>query len=141
MGRRDTKRLAASHCYFTTIPVKVRYGNEITTTYALLDSGSQRTFCEKELAWRLWANGLREVLPIQTLFLRSDSEFVDGMLISLSVRFLGHGKEVELHEVLTVNEIPLRATAVPTALEFQEMQHLKGVELHELQDKTVGQLI
>ena len=132
---------ARSHCYFMTIPVKMRYGNEITTTYALLDSGSQRTFCKKELARRLWANGPREVLPIQTLSSGSDSAFIDGMLISLFVRSLGHGKEVELHEVLTLDEIPLRATAVPTALEFQEMQHLKGVELHELQDKTVGLLI
>ena len=119
----------------------MRYGNEITTTYALLDSGSQRTFREKELAWRLGASGPREILPIQTLFLGSDSAFIDGVLIPLFVRSLDHGKEVELHEVLTLDEIPLRATAVPTALELQEMQHLKGVELHELQDKTAGLLI
>ena len=29
---------ARSHCYFMTIPVKVRYGTKITTTYDLLDS-------------------------------------------------------------------------------------------------------
>ena len=132
---------ARSQCYFMTISVKVRYGNETTTTYALLDSGSQRTFCEKGLARRLGASGPREVLPIQTLSSGSDPAFVDGMLIPLSVRSLGRGREVELHEVLTVDKIPLRATAVPTALELQEMQHLKGVELHELQDKTVGLLI
>ena len=50
------------------------------------------------------------------------------------------GNEVELHEVLTVDAIPLRA-AVPTALELNRMQHLEGVELHELQDKSVGLLI
>ena len=55
---------ARSHCYFMTIQVKVRYGTEITSTYALLDSGTQRTFCEKELARRLGACGPREVLPI-----------------------------------------------------------------------------
>ena len=130
-----------SHCYFITISVKVKYGNEITTTYALLDSSSQRTFCEKELARRLEASGPREVLPIQTLSSGSESALVDGMLIPLFVLSLGHGKEVELHEVLTVDKISLRATAVPTALELQEMQHLKGVELHELQDKIAGLLI
>ena len=53
---------------------------------------------------------------------------------------LTHGNEVELHEVLTVDAIPLRA-AVPIALELNQMQHLEGVELHELQDKSVGLLI
>ena len=129
---------ACSHCYFMTIPMKIRYGTEITTTYALLDSGSQRTFCEKELAWRLRTNGPREVLPIQTLSSGSNSAFVDGMLIPLSVRFLGHS---ELPEVLAVDAIFLRATVVSTALEIKEMQHLKEVELHELQNKTVDLLI
>ena len=63
------------------------------------------------------------------------------MLIPLSVWSLGHGKEIELGEVLTVDKIPLRATAVATALEPKEMKYLKGVELHKLEDKTVGPLI
>ena len=129
-----------SCCYFMTVPVKVRYKNKTTKTYALLDSGSQRTFCEKELARRLGASGPREVLPIQTLSSGSDPAVVDGMLIPLSVTSLTHGNEVELHEVLTVDAIPLRA-AVPIALEINQMQHLEGVELHELQDKSVGLLI
>ena len=129
-----------SCCYFMTVPVKVRYKNKTTKTYALLDSGSQRTICEKELARRLGASGPREVLPIQTLSSGSDPAVVDGMLIPLSVTSLTHGNEVELHEVLTVDAIPLRA-AVPTALELNRMQHLEGVELHELQDKSVGLLI
>ena len=129
-----------SCCYFMTVPVKVRYKNKTAKTYALLDSGSQRTFCEKELARRLGASGPREVLPIQTLSSGSDPAVVDGMLIPLSVMSLTHGNEVELHEVLTVDAIPLRA-AVPIALELNQMQHLEGVELHELQDKSVGLLI
>ena len=52
-----------------------------------------------------------------------------------------NGNEVELHEVLTVDAIPLRAATVPSALELERMQHLQGVELYELQNKSVGLLI
>ena len=54
---------------------------------------------------------------------------------------LTHGNEVELHEVLTVDAISLRAATVPTLLELERMKYLQGVELHELQDKSVGLLI
>ena len=140
-GSAKNERSNDSCCYFITIPVKVRYVNKTTKTYTLLDSGSQRTFCEKKLARRLGASGPREVLLIQTLSSGSDSAVVDGMLIPLSVMSLTHGNEVELHEVFTVDTIPLRAAAVPTALELERMQHLQGVELHELLDKSLGLLI
>ena len=32
--------------YFMTFPVRVRCGNREVQTYAMLDTGSQRTFCE-----------------------------------------------------------------------------------------------
>ena len=91
-GSAQNERSNDSCCYFMTIPVKVRYGNKTNRTYALFDSGSQRTFCERRLARRLGASGPREILPIQTLSSGSDSAVVDGMLIPLSVMSLTHGK-------------------------------------------------
>ena len=127
--------------YFMTLPVKVTYGGTTVSTYVMLDSGSQRTFCDKSLAKCLGAEGPREVLPIKTLSSGSSSAVVDGMLISLSLTPLCRGEAIELRDVLTVDEIPMHAAPVPTALELEYMKHLRGVELHELEDKSVGLLI
>ena len=43
--------------FFMTVPVKVRYGENEELSYAVLDSGSQRTFCSKKLAKELKAGG------------------------------------------------------------------------------------
>jgi len=80
------------------------------------------------------------VLPIQTL----SSGFlavIDGALISLSVLLLDHGETIELRNVLTVDEIPLQAAAIPTETVLKEMRHLQGVELRGLKNKFVGLLI
>ena len=42
---------------------------------------------------------------------------------------------------MTVDRIPLKAGVALTALELEKMNHLKGVVLHELRDKTVGLLM
>ena len=137
----STRSKSKNGLYFMTIPVKVSCGSTMVTTYALLDSGSQRTFCEINLAQKLGAIGPKEVLSIQTLTSGNGSTVVEGMLISLSVESLLNEEIVNLNGVLTVDRIPLKAGVAPTALELEKMKHLKGVVLHELRDKTVSLLI
>ena len=81
----STRTKSKNGSYFMTITVKVSCGNKMVKTYALLDSGSPRTFGENSLAQKLGATGPKEVLPIQTLTSENDSTVVEGMLISLSV--------------------------------------------------------
>ena len=49
--------------HFMTLPVKVKHGKKFVHTYAMLDSGSQRTFCDRRLAERLGVKGPKHSLP------------------------------------------------------------------------------
>ena len=50
-----------------TLPVRVSSKDKDILTYALLDSGSQRTFCKRGLASELGAQGTKQILSLQTL--------------------------------------------------------------------------
>ena len=104
----------------------------MVTTYALLDSGLQRIFCENSLAQQLGATDPKKVLPIQTLLSGSGSAVVKEMLISLSVESLLNEELVNLSSVFTVDRISLKAGVASTALELAQMKYLKGVVLHEV---------
>ena len=68
-----------------TVPMIAHNGNKEVRTYALLDSGSQRTFCVKKLARELGVKGMKTSVPICTL--TSDSQFVDtaGELVTFEI--------------------------------------------------------
>ena len=48
--------------FFMTLPVKIRHNGKELLTYALLDSGSQRTFCTRRIADELNANGSQQTI-------------------------------------------------------------------------------
>jgi len=127
--------------YFMTVPVRVIYKNQMVNTYALLDTGSQRTFCEQSLASKLGATGPKVSLPIQTLSSGPDSKVVSGLQISLSVQSMDGANEVILKDVFTVDRIPLQASTIPSQSQLAHMDHLQEVQLSELDDKSVGLLI
>ena len=127
--------------YFMTIPIRVTCGKNTICTYALLDTGSQRTFCDQRLAERLEATGPKITLPIQTLSSGITSKNVSGSLVSLMIQSLDRSTEVKLHNVFTVSNIPMKAVAIPNQSALEKMNHLKGVELMELGDKSAGLLI
>ena len=41
----DTEKDCSKRPYFMTVPVRVCYGGRKSLTYAMFDTGSQRTFC------------------------------------------------------------------------------------------------
>ena len=53
--------------YLMTVPVRVKSGSKEVLTYALLDSGSERSFCVRDLTRKVGARGPRCRLPIKTL--------------------------------------------------------------------------
>ena len=98
------------------------------TTYALLDSGYQRTISANRLAQKLGATGHKEVLPIQTHTSGTGSAVAKRKLFFLSATSPLNEELVNLSSVLTVDGIPLNAGVVSfTALELEKMEHLKGV--------------
>ena len=124
-----------------TLPVRVRCGRHEVLTYAMLDSGSQRTFCQSALARKLKARGPRQSVPMYTLSTGSKVDITDSMAISLTICEIDEDQPVELDEVLTVHHIPLKAASIPSDVELKHMKHLQSVTLLELKDKSVGLLI
>ena len=129
--------------YFMTIPVKIRCGEKEVTSYALLDSGSQRTFLQESLAKRLNVRGKKQSVSIRTLSSRSNEEVMDSQAVTIKVAGLyeDENRGVELKDVLTVLRLPMKATPLPTCGEIWNMKHLSGIRFTELQDKSVGLLI
>ena len=50
-----------------TLPMKICHNGKELLTYALLDSGSHRTFCTRRIADKLKANGSQQIISISTL--------------------------------------------------------------------------
>ena len=129
--------------FFMTVPIIARNGNKEVRTYALLDSGSQRTFCAKKLARELGVKGMKTSVPICTL--TSDSQFVDtaSELVTFEIRGIDLEFEVfvKLRNILTIEKIPLQATPAPTIDQIGHLKHLRGISSTNLPDKTVGLLI
>ena len=137
-----SRPIRRSKPHFMTLPVKVKHGKKFVHTYAMLDSGSQRTFCDQRLAGRLGVKGPKHSLPIQTLTSSgSSSDVLNGMLVAFSVCSLEGGHEVKLDDVMTVDRIPMKANCITAQRDLDCYKHLKGVELRELEDKSVQLLI
>ena len=124
-----------------TVPVKVRYGENEILSYALLDSGSQRTFCSKKLAKELKAEDPREMITLNILSSGSRPKSLESKNIFLSVKALDEDRSTELSNVLVVDEIPLKVSSMPTKDQLEKFDHLRGLDFKELPDKTVGILI
>ena len=69
--------------YFMTIPVKIRCGEKEVTSYALLDSGSQRTFLQESLVKTLNVRGEKQSVSIQTLSSRSNEDVIDSQAVTI----------------------------------------------------------
>ena len=127
--------------YSMIIPIRVTCGKNTICTYALLDTGSQQTFCDQRLAEKLEVTGPKITLSIQTLSSGFTPKNVSGSLVSLMTQSLDRSTEVKLHNVFTVSNIPMKAIAIPCQSALEKINHLKGIELMELGDKSVGLLI
>ena len=123
--------------YFMTLPVRVSSKDKDILTYALLDSESQRTFCERDLASELGAQGPRQILSLQTLSSGSCSDdTVEGELVSLSVqKFDSDSESFQLKDVFTVESIPVRAAQKPDKEGFSKLEYLRGAKFGEISDK------
>ena len=127
--------------YFMTVPVRVNCCDRETLTYAMLDTGSQRTFCSASLARRLQAKGPTRSVPMCNLSTGQTAEITDCVVIHLTVQGVEEKQSIDLQEVLTVPSIPLKAASIPSDEDLRHMKHLRGVKLSELKNKKVELLV
>ena len=120
--------------FFMTVPIIAHNGNKEIQMHALLDSGSQRTFCTKKLVRELGIKGIKTSVPICTLM--SDLQFVDTPSELVTFEICGIDLEsevfVKLHNILTIEKIPLQATPAPTINQIGHLKHLRGISSTDL---------
>ena len=114
----------------------------IIHTYALLDSGSDRTFCERRLATELGVDLLKTPvkLAVQTLFDKGPNR-LEGALVAFNVSSLDDSFNMSMTEVVVVEDIPVVPSAVPEVQSLEMYPHLDGVSLPKVEKGSVTLLI
>jgi len=115
-------------------------GNTVIHTYALLDSGSDRTFCEQRLAQELNLANSPIKLVVQTMSPGSP-HVLNTAVVSLDVSSLEGNFSINLSEVVVVGSIPVAPPCVPSSVSIQKHPHLHGVSLPEIDGGSVTLLI
>ena len=108
------------------VPVKVRMKNSTSCieTYALLDSGSNATFCTEYLVRRLAAETVSVKLKLTTL--GRQEEIGCALVRNLEVSDLNKNKFIPVPEAFTRSEIPVLGEEIPCEEDVENWPHLHG---------------
>ena len=102
------------------VPVRVNYGTKQVVTYAFLDQGSTHTFCNQKLVKALGISGVPNELTLNTL---TGSKGHQGYAFSLSVSSLTEDETFNLHDVLSIEDIPVTPNAIPVDKDLNSFPH------------------
>ena len=116
--------------YLDIVPIKVVSNDDAVEMYALLDSGSDKTFCEKQLMEELGLTGcgVPQKISIQTI--NGNTETLASMTLFLNVSALDHDNAMTLTEVIVVDEIPVEPNHVPNDHDLCAQAHLHDVYIY-----------
>lgn len=135
-GKDEDLQKVNSRCGFATtggsvtalpvVPVKVRKrgSSEYVETYAMLDSGSNSTFCTDSLRERLGCSGTEKKVKLTTL--GTSQDVISIMLTDLEVTDLDENNAISLPEVLCRPSIPVSKDEIPTQEDADRWQYLQG---------------
>ena len=127
--------------YLDIVPVRVRANKREFCTYALLDSGANKTFCEKVLFENLEiSNPDTVVYSINTLE-RDEPVTVKTESIPVTILPLHEEEEIQLPQVLVTDAIPASPNRLPETIASEDLDYLEGVDLPKLEGGTVTLLI
>ena len=136
-----SKQTPKSPAYLDIIPLRVLKNNKEVLTYALLDSGANKTFCERSLLESLGVTDAEPVIfNISTLASKCPSK-VDTVSTSLTILPLNNQDAMDLPDVVMTEAIPASPNKVPDSCLLDSLDYLKGVSLDEVEGGTVSLLI
>ena len=122
------------------VPVTIRgYCGKLVHTYALLDSGSDVSLVDEKLLDELHIKGKRTAYSITTV--NSKRSCQNGKQVYLDVRPYGGGSYVRVNKLLSVSNLPVSLSGLPTTEELQVYDHLKDVQLPKIHGGKVSMLI
>ena len=136
---RMSNTLQGRGTYLDIVPVKVFTKDETIQTYALLDSGSDRSFCEARLIRELNVRGSPVKMSIQTMS-PSNPHVMDCSLVQLQVSSMNDDHCMSLNEVVVVDSILVAPSFVPVE-KMMQCPHLCDISLLSIKDATVTLLI
>ena len=123
------------------VPVKVRTrdANKAVETYALLDSGSDISLCDKTLAMELGVRGQEKTFFLTTQE-REDSPRV-GHEISLTVEPVDGTDKVEVKRLWTVDRLNASKQSIPSEQDAKRWPHLEDIKLPSISEKDVRLIV
>ena len=123
------------------VKVKVPGQSHYTHTLALLDPGSNKTFCSKGLVEALGATGRSTSLMMRTLMNQNKVDTVELALEVSAVASSGRKKSsVNIPKVLAIPNFPPFDASVPPNSAIQAWNHLKDIKFPLLMDDTSSQV-
>ena len=139
----DTATLATAQVRFGTflgiIPVEVLGKNgKRVTIFALMDNGSQKTFCDDALLRELSVPGKPLIFNLNTM--NGPREY-KGRVASLKVQGKGCSEVITLHGVWALPEVTINPGSCATASDIQHYEHLKGINLPEERPSKLQMII
>ena len=155
----DAPVVSAGHCLHSVLPsckqvnvpqratyleivfVRVRVNNRAICTYALLDSGANKSFCEKVLFERLEISNPDTVAYSRNTLERDEPIAVKTVSIPVTILPLHEEEEIQLPQVSVTDAIPASPNCLPNSRVLEDLEYLKGVALPKLEESTVTLLI
>ena len=140
-GQTNSTSAGGGKVCLRVVPVKVRGrdSNKTVETYALLDSGSDISLCDKTLARELGVRGQEKTFFLTTQE-REDSPRV-GHEISLTVEPLDGTDKVEVKRPWTVDKLNASRRSIPSEQYTRKRPHLEGIKLPSIREKEVRLIV
>ncbi|KAK3735155.1 hypothetical protein QZH41_020254, partial [Actinostola sp. cb2023] len=125
---------------FSIVPVEVNAmgQDKKVLTYAFLDSGSNTSFCTKELMRKLDVKGKATSLSLTTMQIANKQ--IECSLVSLEVTNLSNSNRVKLPMVYSRSSLPVSTDTIGTQEDVDRWPHLKGIKIPSI-EAEIGLLI
>ena len=126
--------------YLDIVPVRVKGKDDAVLTFAVLDPGSDKTFCERGIVNELGLNNSPILVAVQTLSL-GNPHVLDTISVFLSISSLDNSYSLDLSEVVVIDNLPVAPFVIPSSASIQKHSHLEGVSLTEIEGGSVTLVI
>ena len=141
-GHANSSSTGGGNMCLRIVPVKVRSHNDASKfleTYALLDSGSDISLCDKGLAEELGVQGHQKTFYLTTQE-RQDSPRV-GYDLSLTVEPLDGTDQVYVTRLWTVDKLNASSRSIASEQDARQWPHLQDIKLPSITEKEVRLII
>ena len=116
------------------VEIEVRNGAHRIITKALLDSGSDRSYCKPALLDQLQLKGGSRQVEMQTLH---GVESIEVTPVSFDATNIQDGKVLKLNHVYSTEKFPSLQSSVATKRDTKKWPHLCDLPLSNLQDVSI----